>query len=103
MRHRTIKLAVVIVMVSFGFAYPLLTSTANISSAEPDAKPRPQAKRRAKARTAAQAPRADYSRFSHSIAQHRQACDSCHKFPTRNWKEARKADAAFPDVTDYPE
>lgn len=31
------------------------------------------------------------------------ACDSCHKFPSANWKEARKAADAFPDVTEYPE
>jgi hypothetical protein len=31
------------------------------------------------------------------------ACDSCHKFPTANWKEVRKGDEAFPDVTEYPE
>ena len=103
MRHRTFKLAVAAVIVSFGFAYPLLTSTATTSSAGPDTKPLPQSRRSAKARTVGQTPRADYSRFSHRVAQHRQACDSCHKFPTRNWKEARKADAAFPDVTDYPE
>jgi len=31
------------------------------------------------------------------------ACDSCHKFPTKNWKEVRKADAAFPDVVEFPQ
>lgn len=47
----------------------------------------------------------DYSKFTHDthVAQQKLACDSCHKFPTRNWKEARKGDAAFPDVTEFPE
>lgn len=31
------------------------------------------------------------------------ACDSCHKFPSENWKEARRTSDAFPDVTEYPE
>lgn len=47
----------------------------------------------------------DYTSFSHSthVAKHKLACDSCHKFPTKNWKEVRKGDAAFPDVTEFPE
>ncbi|MDQ2855178.1 MAG: hypothetical protein M3R68_02525, partial [Acidobacteriota bacterium] len=31
------------------------------------------------------------------------ACDTCHKFPTKNWKEVRKADVAFADVAEFPE
>jgi len=31
------------------------------------------------------------------------ACDSCHKFPTDNWKDVRKDDAAFPDVAEFPQ
>jgi hypothetical protein len=47
----------------------------------------------------------DFSQFSHqthSVAQ-KLACDSCHKFPSKNWKDVRKTDEAFPDVTEYPE
>ncbi|HEX6649600.1 MAG TPA: cytochrome c3 family protein, partial [Pyrinomonadaceae bacterium] len=46
-----------------------------------------------------------YSDFSHTTHVNKQklACDSCHKFPTANWKEVRKGDAAFPDVTEFPE
>lgn len=52
----------------------------------------------------AKTPRRDYSNFSHRVAEHqRQACDSCHKFPSPNWKEVRKEDEAFPDITQYPE
>jgi hypothetical protein len=47
----------------------------------------------------------DYASFSHSthVTKQKLACDSCHKFPTKNWKEVRKGDAAFPDVAEYPE
>jgi hypothetical protein len=47
----------------------------------------------------------DYSKFSHSthVTKQKLACDSCHKFPTVNWKEVRKGDAAFPDVAEFPE
>ena len=49
------------------------------------------------------APRVDYSRYSHLTEQHRATCSSCHTFPSRNWKDARKSDDAFPDVTEFPE
>src|SRR5215213_1296181 len=48
-------------------------------------------------------PRVDYSRFSHLTGEHRTACKSCHTFPSKNWKQVRKGDDAFPDVTEYPE
>lgn len=48
-------------------------------------------------------PAVDYSKFSHNIAEHKRACDSCHKFPSANWDKVRTGDAAFPDVTDYPQ
>ena len=50
-------------------------------------------------------PRIDYSKFSHRthVQDQKLACDSCHKFPSKNWKEVRKGDEAFPDVTDFPE
>ena len=31
------------------------------------------------------------------------ACNSCHKVPSKNWNVVRKGDAAFQDVTDFPE
>ena len=50
-------------------------------------------------------PRPNYSEFSHvtHVTNQKLACDSCHKFPTANWKEVRKGDAAFPDVAEFPE
>jgi len=50
-------------------------------------------------------PRPNYSDFSHTthVGKEKLACSSCHKFPTKNWKEVRKGDAAFPDVAEFPE
>ena len=81
---------------------PRLAST----SATPAPSPEPQ--RRATAPGGAKAGRpaprgADYAKFSHHTPPHRQECGACHKFPTANWKEVRKGDEAFPDVTDYPQ
>lgn len=61
--------------------------------------------RRPVQRAPAPRPRTDYSQFSHSthVTTQKLACDSCHKFPTKNWKEVRKGDAAFPDVAEFPE
>jgi hypothetical protein len=40
--------------------------------------------------------------FSHATAAHGRACDSCHKFPSDNWKQARAGGEPFPDITQYP-
>src|SRR6266487_233803 len=50
-------------------------------------------------------PRIDYSRFSHitHVTTQKLSSDSCHKFPTKNWKDVRKGDTAFTDVTEFPE
>ncbi|MBA2527970.1 MAG: cytochrome c3 family protein [Pyrinomonadaceae bacterium] len=44
-------------------------------------------------------PSIDYSKFSHATKKHTQACNTCHKVPTRNWQKA----GDFPDVADYPD
>ena len=67
---------------------------------------RRQTRRRTPAKPKAAAkPRVDYTKFSHRthVEQQKLACDSCHKFPSKNWKAVRKGDDAFPDVTDFPE
>jgi Cytochrome c7 and related cytochrome c len=58
-----------------------------------------------RAQTRRSAPKIDYSSFSHSthVTNQKLACGSCHKFPTANWKEVRKGDAAFADVAEFPE
>ena len=49
--------------------------------------------------------RPDFSQFLHRthINNAKPTCDSCHKFPTHNWKDVRPGDAAFPDVAEFPE
>jgi Class III cytochrome C family len=41
----------------------------------------------------------DYSKFLHSTAKHKQACNTCHKIPTRNSQKVR----GYPDTADYPD
>lgn len=50
-------------------------------------------------------PRLNYSEFSHTthVTKQKLKCDSCHKFPTANWKEVRKSDTAFADVAEFPQ
>jgi hypothetical protein len=50
-------------------------------------------------------PKVDYTKFSHTthVVTQKLACNACHKVPSKNWKEFRKGDAAFPDATDFPE
>jgi len=62
------------------------------------------AQRRRPERAQSRKPRIDYSRFSHQthVTGQRLACDACHKFPTANWKEVRKGEAAFQDVAEFP-
>ena len=66
---------------------------------------RRKARRPAPAQRQAPKPRVDYAMFSHRthVEQKKLACNSCHKFPSKNWKEVRKGDDAFADVTDFPE
>lgn len=66
---------------------------------------RSQTRGRAPARKVPQKTRIDYSRFSHDthVKGQKLTCDSCHKFPSKNWKAVRKGDEAFPDVTEFPE
>jgi len=91
----------------FGF---LLLATLPLTTAAHSrpAGPQRQQIRRPKKGTKAAAPtkpRVDYSRFSHvtHVSSHKLTCDSCHKLPTRNWKEVRTGDTAFPDVAEFPE
>lgn len=49
-------------------------------------------------------PPVDYKNFSHQthFVKQKLACDSCHKLPSKNWNTVRTGDAAFPDITDFP-
>ncbi len=66
---------------------------------------RPQQRRRIQQPKTPPKPKIDYAKFSHQthVVAQKLACNSCHKVPSKNWKEMRKGDAAFADVTDFPE
>jgi len=91
----------VVFVVGLVLVCPFLISTASsVIESQRSTSRRPSQRRRAPQR-----PKIDYSQFSHTthIEKQKLTCDSCHKFPTKNWKELRKGDAAFPDVGDFPE
>lgn len=100
MGTRAIKLTSIVFICSVGLWYflftPPIAGSAEKVQQERRTKRAPQSKN-------GKPTAVDYSRFSHNIAQHKQACSSCHKFPTANWDKVRTGDAAFPDVTDYPQ
>ena len=60
---------------------------------------------RAVQRPTAKKSKVDYTKFSHQthVVQEKLSCESCHKFPSKNWKDVRQGDEAFPDITEYPE
>jgi hypothetical protein len=101
MRYRAATLIVFAVLTLFWLASPRPPSTNSVTGGEPQRRSRQSPRRPASA--SARAPRVNYTNFSHATAQHQKSCDSCHKFPSANWKDVRKVDAAFPDVTEYPE
>lgn len=72
------------------------------ASAEPQGRSQ---SRRPQKKVAPKKPRVNYSQFSHRthVVNQELGCSSCHQVPSKNWKEVRKGDAAFPDVTDFPE
>ncbi len=78
----------------------LLASRASGETQSPRRSSNPQKKP-----AAPKKPRVDYTKFSHQthVVSEKLACSSCHKVPSKNWKEVRKGDEAFPDVTDFPE
>ena len=81
---------------------PILRGAARGTDSETDPWQRTKQRSSAGAESAPSATHS-YSRFTHHVAKHKQACDSCHKFPSSNWKQVRKGNDAFPDVTDYPQ
>lgn len=99
---RKLGLGLIGLVVSAAFLIPCLFSPA-IEAAEPQR--RSQRRRPQKKIATPKAPRIDYTKFSHQThtVTQKLACNACHKVPSKNWKEVRKGDAAFPDVTDFPE
>lgn len=54
--------------------------------------------RRPAAKPTVRQTRIDYSKFLHRTEKHKQACNTCHKVPTGNWRKVRD----YPDIVDYP-
>ena len=100
MKPRTLTLVTLLLLASAAFVCTRLVAAG--AKAEPEPQRRTRTRTRRPARAAAR-PSVDYTKFSHRVAQHQAACDSCHKSPTANWQQARDKDSAFPDITDYPE
>jgi hypothetical protein len=69
---------------------------------DPQRRPRQRRSRKSKVPPK---PKIDYTKFSHTThaVTQKLACNSCHTVPSKNWKGVRKGDAAFADVTDFPE
>jgi hypothetical protein len=93
-RINKIRAALIAAVVGFlagGIFYSQMTTQMFGVNAQRSVRPRPK--------TSSQQRKAKYSEFPHSA--HKMKCDSCHKFPSANWKTVRKTDA-FPDITEYP-
>ncbi len=90
----------VIVAASVFFVSSRLSASAGETTTAPQK--RSQSRRK---KAAPKPPRVNYSQFSHRthVVTQKLACSSCHQAASKNWKEVRKGDAAFPDVTDFPE
>jgi hypothetical protein len=95
--HHRIRAAVALVFLFVGGAIILGSTDLAVETFSQTRRP---AQRRPAARAAARPAR--YSQFPHDVKAHRKECTSCHTFPSDNWKAVRAADAAFPDVTQYP-
>src|SRR5437764_9073409 len=94
--YRTIALVLFSLIALAALVAPRFISTATGASGEPEAQTRARPSQRRR-NPVARPPRVDYTRFSHRTQQHQLACYNCHKFPSANWPQVRKKDAAFPD------
>lgn len=86
-----------------GFFYPQISAEnidgqADRFSAEVKETPKPQRIRKRKKSSL----KSNYSNFPHNAKAHQIKCDSCHKFPSANWKTVKITGDAFPDITEYP-
>src|ERR1043166_2221385 len=94
------------ILCGFFSAVSLLLLTPQLSAIAGRNEPGPAQQRRRQKKVATPKPsRVDYTKFSHQthVVGQKLECNSCHKVPSKNWKEVRKGDDAFPDVADFPE
>ena len=93
-------------IIMFMLAASVLFVTSRFGPHASKASAAPQARSQSQKKVVpAKKPRVNYSQFSHRthVESQKLECASCHQAPSKNWKEVRKGDAAFPDVTDFPE
>lgn len=102
MTNRTTRIKLLLLACVVGSGYVLPDSRAFESTDEVAQKQSSRTRRLPQSPSGKTASR-NYSKFSHNAAQHKLACDSCHKVPTANFDKVRTGAAAFPDVTDYPQ
>jgi len=106
-RKRRAILSVALLLMGFLMTLTsrFLSVAASVASEEQQSRTQRRRPRKGIEGPTAQKPRIDYSKFSHGthVVNYKLPCNSCHKFPTRNWKDVRKGDAAFPDVADFPD
>lgn len=90
---------------AFTFASSLLFLAPQPTSIAAPNGNQPQQRRGQKKVATPKKPRVDYTKFSHQthVVTQKLECNSCHKVPSKNWKEVRQGDAAFPDASDFPE
>ena len=92
-------------VVLVAFLNPSFVSHASIRLSSFEPQPRSQSRRPQKKVAGQKKLPVDYANFSHQthVVAQKLVCGSCHKVPSKNWKDLRKADAAFADVSDFPE
>src|ERR1043165_629181 len=103
MRYRATALSIFILLAGLAFAYPRSNSDASSPTIEELQQRRSQTSRRRDGTTPGPPSKINYSKFNHSTKAHQQECNSCHKFPSANWKVIRTGKDAFADITEYPE
>lgn len=96
---RAVVVLLFLIFFMWAVLVPSLASGAAAIWSPPSPEPTPRPSKKAPvSQKPAQVPR----EFPHDVKEHRQRCDSCHKFPSSNWESVRKKEDAFPDITDYP-
>ena len=104
-KRHAIRLGAVLVNALVLFFIPTLVRSVDVFSVPQGSHQDSQHRRGKKRKPVARKSPGRYSNFSHTthVTTQKLACSSCHKFPTENWKQVRKGDAAFPDIAEFPQ
>jgi hypothetical protein len=101
---RNLRLGAFALVLFAMLSIPFLSANAAGTSGT-DSQRRSEPQQPKKKAAVAKKPRVNYAKFSHQthVVTQKLACGSCHKVPSKNWKEVRRGNDAFPDVSDFPE